>query len=127
MGEPFSVPSAFGGFPAPFSDLPGIPVDGGFGVVDASSHSARADDVTDFMFGSGATNRLVVEARRWRMRAESVWPGGVSAVPGNTFYLQPMLPNWLSNDAQPLRFTLFELWRGLHSTTFVVPGPAPTP
>lgn len=127
LGEPFSVPSAFGGFPAPFSDLPGIPVDGGFGVVDASSHSARADDVNDFMFGSGATNRLVVEARRWRMRAESVWPGGVSAVPGNTFYLQPMLPNWLSNDAQPLRFTLFELWRGLHSTTFVVPGPAPTP
>lgn len=122
LGEPFSVPNAFGAFPQPLPSLPGIPTDGGFGVVDASSHSARADSVNDFMYGSGATNRMVVEGRPFNLKAKSVWPGGTSAVPGNEFYLVPMLPNWLSNDAQPLRFNILEILRGFHSTRFYTPG-----
>jgi len=122
LGQPFSVPNAFGFFEQPFGSLPGIPTDGGFGVVDASSHSARADGVNSFMYSSGATNRLVVEGRRFNLKAESVWPSGVSAVPGNEFYIYPMLPNWLSNDAQPLRFTTLELLFGLHSSEFYFPA-----
>ena len=121
LGEPFSVPSAFGGFPQPIPSLRGIPTDGGFGVVDASSHSARADSVDGFMYSHGATNRLVVEGRPFNLKAESVWPSGVSAVPGNKFYIVPMLPNWLTNDAQPLRYNALELIKGFDSTQFFVP------
>jgi penicillin amidase len=36
-------------------------------------------------------------------RAESVWPGGASAVPGNRYYLN-LLPLWLRNETVPLLF-----------------------
>lgn len=122
LGEPFSVPSAFGAFPQPLPALPGIPTDGGFGVVDASSHKARIESADGFMYVSGATNRLVVEGRPFNLKARSVWPGGTSAVPGDEFYLYPMLPNWLTNDAQVLRFNALEIIRGFHSTRFFTPG-----
>ena len=48
-------------FPQPVPGLRGIPTDGGFNVVDASSHSARADSVNGFMFGSGPVRRYVSE------------------------------------------------------------------
>jgi penicillin amidase len=102
LGGQFSVPPAFGAFPEPLPGLPGIPTDGGFGVADASSHNARASGVNGFMFGSGPTNRLVVEMGRWGARqAESVWPGGTVAVPVNEFYVN-QLPLWLTNDTIPL-------------------------
>ncbi|HEV2869956.1 MAG TPA: penicillin acylase family protein, partial [Actinomycetota bacterium] len=53
LGGPFNIPPAFGAFPPPLPDLPGIPTDGGFGTVDAASHDARADAATEFGFGSG--------------------------------------------------------------------------
>jgi penicillin amidase len=52
VGGPFSIPNPALGFPPSFPGLAGLAVDGGFGVVDASSHSARAQSVNDFMFGS---------------------------------------------------------------------------
>lgn len=113
LGAPFSVPPAFDGFPAPLPGLPGIPTDGGFGTVDAASHSATATGVNGFMFGSGPTNRMVVEFRRSGPSARSVWPGGTSAVPGDEFYLFPMLPRWLTNDANPLRFRLRDVRAGM--------------
>ncbi len=104
LGAPFSIPPAFGAFPAPLAGLTGIPTDGGFGVVDASSHGVRGAGVNGFTFGSGPTNRLVVEmARRGPSRAESVWPGGTNAVPVNEFYVN-QLPRWLTNDTIPLWF-----------------------
>jgi len=113
LGAPFSVPPAFDGFPAPLAGLPGIPTDGGFGTVDASSHGASATGVNGFMFGSGPTNRMVVEFRPFGPSARSVWPGGTSAVPGDEFYLFPMLPRWLTNDANPLRFRLRDVRAGM--------------
>ncbi len=104
LGQPFSVPEAFGFFPAPLDGLPGIPTDGGFGTPDASSHSARATGVNGFMFGSGPTNRWVSDVAPSGPVSQSVWPGGTSAVPGNTFYIYPMLPDWLTNDANTIRF-----------------------
>jgi hypothetical protein len=37
-------------------------------------------------------------------RAESIWPGGVSAVRGSPFSSN-QLPGWLTNDAMPLLFS----------------------
>jgi penicillin amidase len=42
VGGPFSIPGATPGLPPSFADLNGLASDGGFGVVDASSHNARA-------------------------------------------------------------------------------------
>lgn len=121
LGPPFSVPPAFDGFPAPLPGLPGIPTDGGFSTVDASSHSTSATGVNGFMFGSGPTNRMVVELPRSGPRARSVWPGGTSAVPGEPFYVLPMLPRWLTNDANPLRFRSGEIKAGEFSEQVFVP------
>ena len=61
LGGPFSIPPAGGAFePTLPPNLRGIPVDGGFGVVDASSHSAWADGVNEFMFGSGPVRGFAV-------------------------------------------------------------------
>ncbi len=121
LGGPFDVPPAFGEFPAPLPGLSGIPTDGGFSVVDASSHDPRAASVDAFMFSSGPSNRLVVELSRGaRKRAESVWPGGVSGVPGTPGYLN-LLPLWLTNDTVPLLFTQGELMRGASSVERFLP------
>jgi penicillin amidase len=121
MGGPFSVPPAFGQFPAPLAGLSGIPTDGGFGVVDASSHDARAASVNAFMFGSGPSNRLVVELSRGAgKRAESVWPGGASGDPASPWYLN-LLPLWLTNDTVPLLVTQGEVARAAAETVVLVP------
>ncbi|GAO03553.1 penicillin G acylase [Anaeromyxobacter sp. PSR-1] len=121
MGGPFSVPPGLGAFPAPLSPLPGIPTDGGFGAVDASSHGARAASANAFMFSSGPSNRLVVELSRGAVkRAESVWPGGASGVPGQWNYLN-LLPLWLSNDTVPLFTRAAELGKDTHDVVQLVP------
>jgi penicillin amidase len=119
MGGPFSVPPAFGLFPDPLAPLRGIPKGGGLGVVDASAHDARADSVDSFMFGSGPSNRLVVSLDPEELHAESIWPGGASAVPGNPYYLN-LLPLWLRNETVPLLFRTEEM-EGAGSVTRFVP------
>jgi penicillin amidase len=120
MGGPFSVPSAFGLFPHPIAPLLGIPTDGGFGVVDASAHDPRADSENSFMFGGGPSNRLVVSLDAEDLRAESVWPGGVSALPSSPFYLN-LLPLWLRNETVPLLTRPRDLARSTASVTHFVP------
>lgn len=121
MDGPFSVPPASGFFPAPLPGLRGIPKAGGFGAVDASSHDARAASVDAFMFGSGPSNRLVVELSPGAVRrSESVWPGGASAVPGSPSYLN-LLPLWLTNDTVPLHFRRSDLEKDSASVTRFVP------
>ncbi len=86
LGGPFNIPPAFGAFPPPLADLPGIPTDGGFETVDASTHDARADATDEFGFGGGPANRYVSEARApGDIHAESSLPGGTSGVPGTPF------------------------------------------
>ncbi|HWD43942.1 MAG TPA: penicillin acylase family protein, partial [Actinomycetota bacterium] len=104
MGGPFNIPPAFGAFPHPLGEgLPGIPTDGGFETVDASTHNARADAAGEFGFGGGPANRYVAELRApGDVRAVSSLPGGTSGVPGTPFYLN-LLPGWLTNDAFELR------------------------
>jgi len=102
LGGPFSIPPAGGAFPAPLAGVRGIPTDGGFQTVDASSHKTRAQTADDFMFTDGPTHRTVVEARAGAMRAESIWPGGTSGVLGSANYFQ-FLGRWLTNESLPLR------------------------
>ena len=66
LGGPFNIPPAFGAFPPPLADLPGIPTDGGFETVDASTHNARADATGEFGFGGGPANRYVASPWPWR-------------------------------------------------------------
>ncbi len=100
-----SVPAQPPGvFPQPVPGLAGFPTDGGFNVVDASSHSARANSVNGFMFGGGPVRRYAAEPQAaFRSHARSIWAGGVSGVPspGNSNYAN-LLPYWLVNETLPL-------------------------
>ena len=104
LGPPFDTPPAGGAFGPSFPDLPGLSVDGGFGVVDASSHSARADSSNDFMFGSGPSRRYVGAASRapHGIRGRTVLPGGESGVLGSPLYAN-ILGRWLTNDYYDIR------------------------
>jgi penicillin amidase len=116
LGGPFSIPPAGGSFPPPLGDmgLAGIPTDGGFGVVDASSHPVRFQNVNTAMFGAGPARRYVGRpgpGRRF-IKAETILPGGSSGVPGNPFYAN-LLGRWLTNDTYPVRQRLIDIFRAL--------------
>jgi len=112
---PFSIPGATPGFPPSIAGLRGLATDGGFGVVDASSHSARADSVNAFMFGSGPNRRYVGSpgGAPGSIEAETALPGGMSGVLGSPFYAN-LLGRWLTNDTYPLRLTTGEVMQNLH-------------
>ncbi|HEY0788558.1 MAG TPA: penicillin acylase family protein, partial [Thermoanaerobaculia bacterium] len=97
LGGPFDVPSASGPWKPPLTGLAGLPVDGGFGVPDASSHNARAATLNGFMFGSGPNRRYVGESGSGTFHSENVLPGGTSGVLGSSRYFN-ILPLWLTND-----------------------------
>ena len=121
LGGPFSVPPAFGQFPAPLPGLTGIPVDGGFETVDAASHSVRGADVNGFMFGSGPARRFVANPAPGRTVAVSALPGGTSADPTSPFYLNLLRP-YLTNNYYPALLAS-EIPRGsIASQTLLVPG-----
>lgn len=122
LGGPFDVPPAGGAFPPSFTDLAGFATDGGFGVVDASSHSARADSSDAFMFGSGPVRRYVGEPGRWAgsIDGNTALPGGASGVLGDRFQLN-LLGRWLTNDTYPLRQQPLEFLRDLDSVYLLMP------
>lgn len=100
--------------------LPGIATDGGFEVVDASSHPARAFGANEFMFGIGPARRTVAEASRRGFRAVTSVPGGVSGDPSSPHYAD-LLPGWLTNEAFPLSLSRAELARNTTSIQAFVP------
>jgi penicillin amidase len=116
LGGPFSIPGATPGLEPSFPDLPGLAVDGGFGVVDASSHSARAANAASFTFGSGPNRRYVGSpgTTPGSIEAESALPGGASGVLFDPFYAN-LLGRYLTNDTYPLRLDLGEINRNLAS------------
>ncbi|CAB1064333.1 Penicillin amidase precursor (EC [Olavius sp. associated proteobacterium Delta 1] len=111
LGTPFSIPPAAGGFPASFDDLPGLATDGGFGVVDASSHDVRADGSNGFMFEFGPVRRYVgqISQNRHSSQAATNLPGGASGILGSAFY-DNLLPRWLTNDTYPIKQELCDLF-----------------
>jgi penicillin amidase len=123
VGGPFSIPNAQLGFPPSFSDLKGLATDGGFGVVDASSHSARAAASNDFMFGSGPNRRYVGVPGMGpgSIEGRTILPGGMSGVLTSPFYAN-LLGRWLTNDTYPLRQNQGEVMQNLASQTMFKPG-----
>ncbi len=101
LGGPFNIPAA-GGLANMSEDLPGVARSGGFGALDASSHSARADGVNEFMFGSGPARRFVGEMLPGGVDAVEVIPGGESGVLGDPYQADQLLL-WLTNDYPALR------------------------
>ncbi|MBA1147491.1 penicillin acylase family protein [Ectothiorhodospiraceae bacterium WFHF3C12] len=98
----FNIPPAGGVFPAPSADLRGVATDGGFGVVDASSHNARADEAGDFMFGSGPVRRYVGQPRGGAFfEGQTSLPGEISGVLGDPRYAD-LLPEWLRNETHAI-------------------------
>jgi penicillin G amidase len=120
LGGPFSVPPAFGRFPAPVDGLAGIPVDGGFGTVDAASHDVRADSVDAFMFGSGPARRYVGDVGPGGPRGRSALPGGTSALPGGAHYLD-LLPSYLTDDSYPVRMLPADVRAATESVLTLLP------
>lgn len=96
LDGPWSVPPA-GGFTPSVPGLPGLATDGGYGTVDAASHSPRADAPNEFTFGSGPVRRFVGEARPGFPYAQTSLPGGVSGVLGDPHYAD-LLGRWLTDD-----------------------------
>jgi penicillin amidase len=120
LGGPFSAPPAFGRFPAPLAGLPGVPVDGGYGTVDAAAHNPRADSVNGFTFGSGPARRYVGVLTRRGPVGRSSLPGGTSALPTDRHYLD-LLPAYLTNDTYPVRVRRSDVAAALESTTVLRP------
>ena len=85
LGAAYSFPTG-AGFNDVQPDLAGVSTDGGFGVVDASSHSPRANSVNAFTFGSGPARRFVAEARDDNPKAVEVIPGGASGGPWGPWF-----------------------------------------
>ncbi len=122
LGGPFNVPTA--ALNASFPDLPGLAVDGGFGAVDASSHSARADDWDDFTFGSGPVRRYVGTPVTGRyIEGHTSMPGGSSGVLGHPWYAN-LLPDWLTNETHLHRQKARDYRRDAASTTIYVKATA---
>lgn len=122
LGGPFNVPSLQNPYRTPpLSGLDGIPTDGGFETVDVAPHDARGSGSDGFMYFYGPANRWVSELKPTGPESQSAWPGGTSAVPGDPFYLNPLLERWLSNDAGPVRFDVKDIEQGLFSKTVLEP------
>jgi penicillin amidase len=123
VGGPFSIPNAQLGFPPSFADLSGLAADGGFGVVDASSHSARAQSSNEFMFGSGPNRRYVgvPGTSQGSIEGRTILPGGMSGDLASPFYAN-LLGRWLTNDTYPLRDKMGEVMQNLDSQQMFKPA-----
>lgn len=126
LGGPFDIPPAGGAFPPPLPDLDGIPVDGGFGVPDASSHSARAASSEAFRYGSGPSRRYVGQVVRSPVRFDgrTALPGGASGVLGSPYYVN-LLGRWLTNDAYGMRHRMKDVQKDVAEREVFVPSKRP--
>jgi cysteine-rich repeat protein len=86
-------------------DLPGFARAGGMGSVDAASHSARADGLNEFMFGSGPSRRVIATMTPDGPEVLEVIPGGESGAPGSPYQVD-QLALWLVNAYKPLPVSL---------------------
>ena len=110
LGAPYDQPGVDGPLLPSFDDLPGFAVDGGFGAVDASSHSVRADNAQSFMFGSGPVRRYVGQPgdQPGSIAAQTILPGGSSGVLGSPWYSN-LMTRYLTNTAYPVRQNKIDL------------------
>lgn len=101
LGGPLSVPNGQFGF-STVDDLEGVARSGGYQVLDASSHSTRADSSNEFMFSSGPARRFVGELSASGIVAEQIIPGGQSGdITTGANYVNQLF-FWLVNGYLPL-------------------------
>jgi len=103
LGGSYSIPPA-GGFANLAPSLPGLARAGGFQVLDASGHGARAAAAGEFMFGGGPSRRFIGEMAPSGIRAYQIIPGGQSGILGNPAYAN-MLGRWLTNSYHEVLLT----------------------
>jgi penicillin amidase len=120
LGGPFSAPPAFGRFPAPLPGLSGVPVDGGYGTVDAAAHDPRADSADGFTFGSGPARRYIGVLTRTGPVGHSALPGGTSALPTGKHYLD-LLRTYLTDDHYLVRLERRDIRRATESVSTLRP------
>lgn len=121
LGPSFSIPTG-AGFSNLGTGLPGLSTDGGFAVVDASSHNPRASQPSQFTFGSGPARRFVAEARRSGPKAVQVTPGGASGNPAGPWFGN-QVGLWLTNDYHLATVDRGEVKRDRIATETLVPAP----
>ena len=101
LSDALSIPGIAG---YPFQNLgeglPGLARQGGFDVVDASGHNARANSVNGFTFGSGPVRRFIGEMTDTPTLLQ-IAPGGQDGNPGGMGYIS-QLPRWLVNAYKPM-------------------------
>lgn len=101
LGDSLSVPNGMFGL-STVDGLPGVARSGGYQVLDASSHSTRADSSNEFMFSAGPARRFVAEVTPLGIAAEQVIPGGQSGtITAGANYVNQLF-YWLVNDYIPL-------------------------
>ena len=110
LGPAFSLPPG-GGLVDLGAGLPGVATDGGFGVVDASSHNPRAASLNGFRFASGPARRFVAETERSHPNAVQVTPGGASGNPFGPFFGN-QIGLWLTDDYHPATVQVGEIESG---------------
>ncbi|GJM07976.1 MAG: hypothetical protein DHS20C11_02520 [Lysobacteraceae bacterium] len=104
LGGPFNLPNGLYGLVPAGPGLDGIARSGGFEAVDASSHSARADGLNDFMFGAGPSRRFVGDMNpNTVLGLGQAIAGGQSGVLGSPAYAS-QLPFWLTNNYKLLAY-----------------------
>lgn len=110
LGGTYNLPSAGGALEPSFADLAGFAVDGGYGAVDASSHSVRAANSSAFMFSSGPVRRYVGQpgTAPGSIVGRTILPGGSSGVLGSPWYAN-LTERWLTNESYPMRQNKGEL------------------
>ncbi|WP_223788510.1 penicillin acylase family protein [Marinicella meishanensis] len=101
LGDALSVPNGLFGL-STVDGLAGVARSGGYQVLDASSHSTRADGSNDFMFSSGPARRFVAEVTPLGILAEQIIPGGQSGVITAEANYVNQLFLWLVNGYLPL-------------------------
>ncbi|MCF6262738.1 MAG: penicillin acylase family protein [Xanthomonadales bacterium] len=98
--DPFNIPNG-GGFSQLGPDLPGVARSGGYGAVDASHHSPRAENLNDFMFFNGPARRFWGIMDPMGIDGHEILPGG-----NNGIFLHPWYSNqlgrWLTNQYHQL-------------------------
>ncbi|MGH0038167.1 MAG: penicillin acylase family protein [Myxococcota bacterium] len=124
----YSIPPA-AGYQDLGPDLPGVARDGGFGVVNASSHSALADEDDEFRFGGGPNRRYVGVGGASAtpgsgIAGEQILPGGPSGVPGSPEYAT-QLGRWLTADYDAVDMSEVEARRGATGELLLAPPSTP--
>jgi penicillin amidase len=101
LGSSLSVPNGLFGLSTQ-TGLQGVARSGGYQVLDASTHSVRANTLNGFMFAAGPARRMVATMTDTGPAAEQIIPGGQSGnITDGVLYVNQLF-SWLTNDYFPL-------------------------